>query len=116
MLNKFNMLSCVLLIVLAILLPGSAAADRASRTTPTVRVVQKASKAVVNINTKSQAQRIFNTQDEVWDQFFRDFFDHRPRERSSLGTGFIIDGKKRAYRHQQPRGLKGHRDQCGFVR
>ena len=89
-----NVSFCVLLVSLAILLPGNAAADRASRTTPTVRVVQKASKAVVNINTKSKVQSPFNTQDEGWDQFFRDFFDHRPRERSSLGTGFIIDGKK----------------------
>ena len=76
--------------------PIAALADRASRMTPTVMVVQKVGPAVVNISTKGRAQKLFNTGDEMWDDFFQDFFGHRarPRQRSSLGSGLIIDGEK----------------------
>ena len=77
-----------------LLTPLTARADRTSRMTPIVKVVQKVSPAVVNISTKSKSRQIFNTGDQMWDQFFRDFFDNRPRQHSSLGTGLIIDGEK----------------------
>ncbi|MBI2059858.1 MAG: trypsin-like peptidase domain-containing protein [Nitrospirae bacterium] len=64
-----------------------------------VEVVQKASAAVVNINTETRTQERqgapFGFQDPFFDEFFKDFFDmySLPRERvyESLGSGAIID-------------------------
>jgi serine protease Do len=86
-------------LALALLLPllwsSPALADRASRVTAIVKVVQEVGPAVVNIATKSrQTRRLFSTGDDMMDYFFKDFFQPIERERSSLGSGLIIDGKR----------------------
>jgi serine protease Do len=86
------------MLICACLLAAGAAparADRASRTTPTVRVAQQVGPVVVNIATKSRVQaRPFRTGDEFFDRFFEEFFQPMSRERSSLGSGFIFDGQR----------------------
>ncbi|MBI5524018.1 MAG: trypsin-like peptidase domain-containing protein [Desulfarculus sp.] len=77
------------------LTPAPALADRLSRATPAVRVVQQAGPAVVNISTKTRVQvRAFRSGDEAMDRFFEEFFQPMQREHSSLGSGFILDGRR----------------------
>ncbi|MFH1034547.1 MAG: trypsin-like peptidase domain-containing protein, partial [Pseudomonadota bacterium] len=77
------------------LAPAPAQADRAGRVTPAVRVVQSAGPAVVNISTKTRVQaRLFRSGDENMDRFFEEFFQPMQREQTSLGSGFILDGKR----------------------
>ncbi|MFH1059057.1 MAG: trypsin-like peptidase domain-containing protein [Pseudomonadota bacterium] len=79
----------------ALLCAPPARADQAARTTPTVRVVQQAGPAVVNIASKTKVQaRLFRSGDEFFDRFFEEFFQPMARERASLGSGFIFDGKR----------------------
>ncbi|GBC63807.1 peptidase S1 [Desulfonema ishimotonii] len=65
-----------------------------------VRAVREVSPAVVNISTRTLVNRPspFSGPDPLFDSFFRDFFESRPRrpryQRSSLGSGVIIDGTK----------------------
>ena len=64
------------------------------RITPVVSAVQKVSPAVVNISTEAiVSSNPFMSFDPFADDFFRDFFDARPvqRSRKSLGSGIIID-------------------------
>lgn len=64
------------------------------RITPVVSAVQKASPAVVNISTEAIVNaNPFMSFDPFVDNFFSDFFDARPAQRSlqSLGSGVIID-------------------------
>ncbi len=64
------------------------------RITPVVSAVQKVSPAVVNISTEAiVSSNPFMSFDPFTDDFFRDFFDARPvqRSRNSLGSGVIID-------------------------
>ena len=64
------------------------------RITPVVSAVQKVSPAVVNISTEAIVNsNPFMSFDPFADDFFRDFFDARPAQRSreSLGSGIIID-------------------------
>jgi len=64
------------------------------RITPVVSAVQKVSPAVVNISTEAiVSSNPFMSFDPFTDDFFRDFFDARPvqRSRKSLGSGVIID-------------------------
>ena len=64
------------------------------RITPVVSAVQKVSPAVVNISTEEiVSSNPFMSFDPFADDFFRDFFDARPvqRSRKSLGSGVIID-------------------------
>jgi len=71
------------------------------RRSPIVEVVEKASPAVVNINTEQIVQKPVNPfyrLDPFFDEFFRDFFETFPQrryKRQSLGSGVIID--KRGY-------------------
>jgi serine protease Do len=80
--------------MLPLIAPTPLRADQASRITPIVKVVREVGPAVVNIATKSRQRRLFSTGDEFMDHFFRDFFQPIERERSSLGSGLIIDGKR----------------------
>ncbi len=76
-------------------LSSPARADRASRTTPVVRVVRAVSPAVVNISTiRRRRMRIFSTGDRFMDRFFEDFFGPMERRQRTLGSGVIIDGHK----------------------
>lgn len=74
------------------LVPSQANTDTL-RMTPVVRAVQKVSPAVVNISTEEIiTSNPFMSFDPFADDFFRDFFDARPMQRSrkSLGSGIII--------------------------
>ncbi len=78
-----------------LLAPAPALADRAARMTPAVRVVQAAGPAVVNMSTKTRVQtRLFRSGDEAMDRFFEEFFQPMQREQTSLGSGFILDGRR----------------------
>jgi S1-C subfamily serine protease len=78
----------------------AAAADQELRMTPVVRAVQDASPAVVNIKASKVVQRgssPFQGFFEDFSPFFRDIFPSQPRQyvRRSLGSGVVIDGRKR---------------------
>jgi|SRR5688572_23962298 len=84
-------------VLLACLL-GAAAATGAvdpMRRTMVVEAVERASPAVVNISTTQVIERtpFPGATDPFFDEFFRDFFDARPRrsEQTSLGSGTIVD-------------------------
>jgi Do/DeqQ family serine protease len=89
---------CILIVTLltGLFLFFNGQVSDASRKTPVVIAVQKASPAVVNISTIVK-ERV-GTSFPFWrDDFFRDFFPDifsRQYTRSSLGSGVIIDGKK----------------------
>jgi serine protease Do len=83
------------------LVAASAAHAGAPETDPArrslvVEAVQQLSPAVVNISAEQtvvQQSPFGAPNDPSFDQFFRDFFDSRPRQstRTSLGSGFIVD-------------------------
>ncbi|HWP64611.1 MAG TPA: trypsin-like peptidase domain-containing protein [Candidatus Limnocylindria bacterium] len=71
------------------------AVDDPLRRTKVVEAVERASPAVVNIATSQVVERtpFPGPVDPFFDQFFRDFFDPRPRrsELTSLGSGVIVE-------------------------
>ena len=82
------------------LLPVSASAGAPeidpARRSLVVEAVERLSPAVVNISAEQtvvQQSPFGSPNDPSFDQFFRDFFDSRPRRstRTSLGSGFIVD-------------------------
>src|SRR5215813_13139884 len=78
-------------VLLSALAAAAAAPLDAERRTPVVRAVEQTSPAVVNISTE---QVVVLRSDPFFDQFFSEFFDARPRQRSytqtSLGSGVLI--------------------------
>ena len=88
------------LVALSVLTFPNAAQARYSRENAVVRAVRKVSPAVVNISTETlvRERSPFFSHDPFFDSFFRDFFEsrrERPRyQRSSLGSGIIIDGRR----------------------
>jgi serine protease Do len=81
---------------LAVLAAPAHADDPFLRRTTTVRVVEKAGPAVVNIATERlvTSGNPFGTpwSDPFFEQFFRDFFEPRlPQTSKSLGSGVVID-------------------------
>ncbi len=88
----------VLAFVLAV---ATAAVAGAPETDPArrsrgVEAVERSSPAVVNISAEEtvvQQSPFAAPSDPFFDQFFRDFYDARPRRstRTSLGSGFIVD-------------------------
>jgi S1-C subfamily serine protease len=100
-----------------VLLAGSARAGAPesdpARRSRVVEAVERASPAVVNISTEQvvvQRGTPFGG-DPFFDQFFRDFFDSRPRRstRTSLGSGVIVqsDGTILGERLEAARGAPG---------
>jgi Do/DeqQ family serine protease len=81
---------------------AAVATDAAPRETPVVRAVRKVGPAVVNISSEKRAARRSRPFSEMpmnpfFENFFRDFFDpnlERSPERTSLGSGVIIDGER----------------------
>ncbi|EGB15835.1 HtrA2 peptidase [Pseudodesulfovibrio mercurii] len=88
-------LSLFLLLFLAAGL-AYAPARAADRRTPVVLAVEAVSPSVVNITVTSEARPGTGSPfgDPLLDQFFKGFYDQRPRQSQSLGSGVIIDGKK----------------------
>jgi len=72
------------------------------RESPVVKAVRKISPAVVNISSSYEVRKRVNPfsgfgLDPFFENFFKDFFDprfERRRQRTSLGSGVIIDGKR----------------------
>jgi serine protease Do len=82
---------------LALLASGAGAEDPFLRRTTTVRVVEEAGPAVVNITTEHTVQtspfRPFGG-DPFFDRFFHDFFEPRmPQTAQNLGSGVVIDAQ-----------------------
>jgi Do/DeqQ family serine protease len=90
----------LLFALLTIVLYGRCA--YASRETPVVKAVRQAGPAVVNISSEYEIRKNSNPFsgygiDPQLERFFRDFFspEHERREqRTSLGSGVIIDGER----------------------
>ena len=86
------------LAVLTLLAVVGAARAAAPETDPlrrskVVEAVERASPAVVNISTEQTVvERRTPFPDPLFEEFFRDFFDARPRRstRTSLGSGVIV--------------------------
>jgi len=76
---------------------AAGAGDEAARRTPLVRAVERASPAVVNINTTEVARQTRSPfgglNDDFFERFFRDFFPPTSRSRRSLGSGVLINGE-----------------------
>jgi serine protease Do len=75
---------------------GGAPETDPARRSLVVEAVEHLSPAVVNISAEQtvlQQSPFAAPNDPFFDQFFRDFFDSRPRRstRTSLGSGFIVD-------------------------
>ncbi|UCE54484.1 MAG: Do family serine endopeptidase [Desulfobacterales bacterium] len=72
------------------------------RESPVVKAVLKVSPAVVNISSSYEVRKRVNPfsgfgLDPFFENFFKDFFDprfERRQQRTSLGSGVIIDGKR----------------------
>jgi len=78
------------------LLPESAASNRE---TPIVKAVRSVSPAVVNISSSAPVRKrsVPFGLNPFFDQFFKDFFEphwERRPERTTLGSGVIIDGRR----------------------
>ena len=76
--------------------PARAAGDPFLRRTATVRAVERVGPSVVNITTEQRVRSRSPFQPflggPAFDRFFRDFFEpRRPSQRSSLGSGVVID-------------------------
>jgi len=83
----------------ALAFPAAAAADDPFlRRTPTVRVVEEAGPAVVNITTARtvRSSPFGRGGDPFFDRFFQRFFEPRARSRSveNLGSGVLIDAER----------------------
>jgi serine protease Do len=88
------LLTSSLIATLAVLGPAPAGADRESRRTPIVRAVERVAPATVNITSLQvvrEASPFASSGNPLFDEFWDRFFDPRPRNSQSLGTGVIID-------------------------
>jgi Do/DeqQ family serine protease len=82
--------------------PQVSLGQSADRESPVVKAVRKVSPAVVNISSSYEIRKRANPfsgfgLDPFFENFFKDFFDPRfeqRRQRTSLGSGVIIDGKR----------------------
>ena len=89
-----------LLLVLTLPQPGFAL--KSDRESPVVRAVRKVSPAVVNISSSYGVRKRPNPfsgfgMNPFFEEFFKDFFDprfERRRERTNLGSGVVIDGRR----------------------
>ena len=73
------------------------AEERYNRRTPLVRAVEKVSPAVVNIYTteisRSARNPFRNFNNNLFDQFFKDFLPPNKSQKRSLGSGVLINGE-----------------------
>ena len=90
------------LLMILLVVSGSMAAETVSRKSPVVLAVHKVGPAVVNISSRQEVRRRSNpfsgfSGHPFFDSFFRDFFDpdfEQHYQRTSLGSGVIIDGRR----------------------
>ena len=90
------------LVVLQLIWPSRGRSNDGLRETAVVRAVRKVSPVVVNISSEFEVRGRANPfsgmgLDPSLEDFFRDFFDpgfEKRYQRSSLGSGVIIDGKR----------------------
>ncbi len=95
-------LFAVLSLLFMLAFPQSGWGLKSERESPVVRAVRKVSPAVVNISSSYEVRKRANPfsgfgMNPFFEEFFKDFFDPRfehRRERTSLGSGVIIDGKR----------------------
>jgi Do/DeqQ family serine protease len=101
--NKTSITLFTLLLLLFLLIfPPPGCGLNSERESPVVRAVRKVSPAVVNISSSYEVRKRANPfsgfgMDPFFEEFFKDFFDPRfesRRQRTSLGSGVIIDGKR----------------------
>ena len=100
--SNFCWLTAVWLAVFLLVGPRLASAQPYPRKTPVVMAVERVSPAVVNISSEQKIRKRFNPfsgfgMDPFFDSFFKDFFDpgfEQRAQRSSLGSGVIIDGER----------------------
>jgi len=93
---------CLLLLSVIMMRPPAAHSTDYSRETPVVKAVRSVSPAVVNISTEIEVRRRASPfsgfgMDPLFEEFFKDFFDpgyEQKYNRTSLGSGVIIDGAK----------------------
>ena len=89
-------------LLLALILPQTGYGLQSERESPVVRAVRRVSPAVVNISSSYEVRKRANPfsglrMNPFFEEFFKDFFDPRfeqRQERTSLGSGVIIDGKR----------------------
>ena len=95
------MATAAALLILVLLVPAAPAVARGAETDPArrnlvVEAVEKASPAVVNVSTEEVVEQRGSPfpypADPFFEEYFRDFFDPRPRRftRASLGSGVIV--------------------------
>ena len=97
-----NGLMLMIAMVLFMAGPSIGSGTEYQRETPVVNAVRKVSPAVVNISSQNEVRKRANPfsgfgMDPFFDSFFKDFFDpglEQRYQRSSLGSGVIIDGKR----------------------
>ena len=106
-----------LALAVALALAGATrVAAEADRRTPVVEAVDRVSPAVVNISAEQVVEQRGSPfpypNDPFFEEFFRDFFDARPRRstRTSLGSGVVVneDGTILTNSHVILRGSKVH--------
>ncbi len=91
-----------MLLITFVTVSGNICAETVSRETPVVRAVRQVGPAVVNISSSQEVRQRSNpfsgfSGHPFFDQFFKDFFDpdiERHYQRTSLGSGVIIDGRR----------------------
>jgi len=94
--------ACLTIFILPFLLPPDAICDDSRRETAVVKAVRKVSPVVVNISSELEVRQRVNPfsgfgLDPSVESFFRDFFDpgyEQRHQRTSLGSGVIIDGPR----------------------
>jgi serine protease Do len=89
--------TCTTIVILLLLVGGARAGAPESdpmRRSRVVEAVERARPAVVNISTEQVVIQRPLPVDPFFEEFFRDFFDSRPRRstRRSLGSGVIVRG------------------------
>ncbi|MDF1591037.1 MAG: Do family serine endopeptidase [Desulfobacterales bacterium] len=102
--NIYTQIILALMIVMVLFMarPSIGSGTEYQRETPVVNAVRKVSPAVVNISSRYEVRKRANPfsgfgMDPFFDSFFKDFFDpgfEQRYQRSSLGSGVIIDGKR----------------------
>ena len=99
---KAGLAAGLVLLVTLLFVSENMASEAVSRKSPVVKAVYKVGPAVVNISSRQEITRRSNpfsgfSGHPFFDSFFKDFFDpdfEQHYQRTSLGSGVIIDGRR----------------------